>query len=203
MAIDQLSGCASSDDAVGLLDRLVHDVTDAGSARGWHRSAHALVALASASPDKAGGVLGQFAASRTWQLRMYAARAATTLRDRGALERSARDDHDNVREVAVEGLQKLFGHDADAIYVAQLTRTGNQVLRAAAAALADTPNHEAAVPALKAALDRLVAEGGDNAHDARDAIQKTLASLARSANGARKDAPVRVARDRCTRQAAI
>ncbi len=188
-AIDQLSGCASNDDGVALLNRLVHDLTDAGSARGWHRSAHALTALASVSADNAGAVLGQFATSRTWQLRMYAARAATTIRDRAALERLAGDEHDNVREVAVEGLQTLVGHGADAIYVAQLTRTGNQVLRAAASALSDTPNRDTAVPALKSTLDRLVAEGRDNSHDARDAIQRTLATLAGSSNGARRDAP--------------
>src|SRR5262249_38337134 len=74
VAIDQLSGCAASDDAMTALDRTVHDLADTGSPRGWHRSAHALVALASATPDRAGTVLDQFSASRTWQLRMYAAR---------------------------------------------------------------------------------------------------------------------------------
>jgi cyclophilin family peptidyl-prolyl cis-trans isomerase len=187
VAIDQLSGCASNDEAVGVLDHLVHDLGDGGLPRGWHQSAHALVALASASPEKAGGVLGQFTASRIWQLRLYAARAATLLRDRAALERAAGDQDDNVREVAIEGLQKLFGHDADAVYVAQMTRTGNQVLRAAAAALADTPDRDAAVPALTAALDRLLAEGKDNSHDARDAIQKTLSSLTGSTATDRKE----------------
>ena len=187
VAIDQLSGCSSGDDAIAFLDRTVHDLSEAGSARGWHRSAHALVALASASPDRAAAVLGQFWASRTWQLRMYAARAATILRDRAALERAAADENDNVREVAIEGLQKLYAHDADAIFVAQLTRPGNQVLRAAAAALADTPNREAAMPALKAALDRLVDQASDNSHDARDAITKTLAALAGTATNGRKE----------------
>jgi cyclophilin family peptidyl-prolyl cis-trans isomerase len=199
VAIDQLSGCSGSDDAIALLDRAVHDSSDAGSARGWHRPAHALVALASASPDRAALVLSQFTASVTWQLRMYAARAATTLRDRASLERAAGDDSDNVREVAVEGLQKLVGHDADAVFVSQLTRTGNQVLRAAAAALADTPNRDSAVPALKTTLGRLVAEGKDNSHDARDAIQKTLASLTGSSTNGRQEsgraAAPKVARD--------
>ncbi|HEX7137343.1 MAG TPA: peptidylprolyl isomerase, partial [Vicinamibacterales bacterium] len=187
VAIDQLSGCSSSDEALALLDRVVRDLSEAGSARGWHRSAHALVALASASADRATAVLGQFSTSRTWQLRMYAARAATILRDRAALERAAADDSDNVREVAIEGLQKLLGHEADAIFVAQLTRPGNQVVRAAAAALADSPNRDAAVPALKRAFERLVAEGSDNSHDARDAITKTLATVAGSATNGRKE----------------
>jgi cyclophilin family peptidyl-prolyl cis-trans isomerase/HEAT repeat protein len=187
VAIDQLGGCGSTDEAVAALDRIVHDLTDVSNPRGWHRPAHAVVALASASPGRAAPVVSPLAASRTWQLRMYAARAAAILHDRAALERAAADDDDNVREVAVEGLQRLFAHDADAIYLAQLTRNGNQVLRAAAAALAGAPDRDAAVPALKATLDRLTAAGSDNSHDARDAIAKTLASLTDGAAKGRKD----------------
>jgi cyclophilin family peptidyl-prolyl cis-trans isomerase len=108
---------------------------------------------------------------------MYAARAAGGLKDRPTLEVLGRDENDNVREAAVEGLAKVAGHDADPVYIASLTRTGHQVLRAAAAALADTPSPAAAVPALKAALQRLRAEGLDNSHDARAALEKTLATL--------------------------
>ena len=189
VALDQLAGCSGNDDAVAALDRIVHDLADAGSPRGWHRSAHALTALASAAPDRARAVLAQFGASPTWQLRMYAVRAAAILRDREALEAAAKDDNDNVREAAVEALQKQVGHDADAIYVSQLTRTGNQVLRAAAAALTDTPNRETAIPALTAALDRLTAAGLDNSHDTRDAMTKTLAGLTEPATNGRKTAP--------------
>jgi cyclophilin family peptidyl-prolyl cis-trans isomerase len=71
---------------------------------------------------------------------------------------------------------KTAGHAADPTYIAALTR-GYQVVRAAAAALAGAPAPEAAVPALKSALQRLVAEGHDNSHDARRAIAETLATL--------------------------
>jgi peptidyl-prolyl cis-trans isomerase B (cyclophilin B) len=114
---------------------------------------------------------------------MYAARAAAGLRNREALDALARDEDDNVREVAVDGLRKLAGHDADAIYVAQLTRSGNQVLRVSALALDGTSHPAEAVAALKAAWQRLVAEGKDNSHDARDAIAKTLASLGADVRG--------------------
>jgi cyclophilin family peptidyl-prolyl cis-trans isomerase/HEAT repeat protein len=177
VALDQLSGCAASAAAVAALDHAVTDLSDAGSARGWHRAAHALAALAAASPERGAAALGQFTGSRVWQLRMYAARAAATLHDRDALEKLASDEDDNVREAAVEALATLFAHDADKIFVAELTRSGHQVLRAAAAALSGTPDREAAVPALKATLDRLVAEGSDNSHDARDAIIKALTGL--------------------------
>jgi cyclophilin family peptidyl-prolyl cis-trans isomerase/HEAT repeat protein len=211
VALDQLSVCAASEDAVAALEGAVKDFGESGATsdapRAWHRAAHALVALAAASPDRASEVLGGFTSSRTWQLRMYAARAARILANRAALEKLAVDDDDNVREAAMTALRELFSHDAESIFVAELTRPGYQVLRAAAIALDGTPNPEAAIPALRAALDRLVAEGHDNSHDARTAIQKTLDSLeattsttARNGvkNAARrsKNVPVRTTGDR-------
>ena len=176
-ALDQLSACGAAPDAVAALERTVTDLSDAGSARSWHRAAHALVALATAMPARGTAALPQFTGSRIWQLRMYAARAAAQLEDRQALDKLARDEDDNVREAAVEGLRKLAGHAADAVYVAQLTRNGHQILRAAAVALDGTPHPEEALPALKSAYQRLVAEGHDNSHDARDAMAKTMTAL--------------------------
>jgi cyclophilin family peptidyl-prolyl cis-trans isomerase/HEAT repeat protein len=176
-ALDQLGACSSAPDAVAALERTVRDLSDAAQARGWHRAAHALVALAAAEPQGAAAVLAQFTGSRIWQLRMYSARAAAELKDRDALERLARDADDNVAENAVEGLRTLAGHDADAVYIAELSRNGYQVLRAAALALDGTPHPEPALPALKGAWQRLIAEGHDNSHDARDAIAKALSSV--------------------------
>ncbi|HEX3645006.1 MAG TPA: peptidylprolyl isomerase [Vicinamibacterales bacterium] len=176
-ALDQLGACGSAPDATAALDRIVTDLTSAGAARGWHRAAHALVALASAQPSRGAAALPQFTGSRIWQLRLYAARAAAELKARDALEQLARDQDDNVAEAAVDGLRKLAGHDADAIYLAELSRRGHQVLRAAALALDGTPHPEQATPALQAAWQRLIAEGHDNSHDARDAIAKALTVL--------------------------
>jgi cyclophilin family peptidyl-prolyl cis-trans isomerase/HEAT repeat protein len=173
-ALDQLGACGSAPDAVAALERLVRDLTDASQPRNWHRAAHAIVALASAEPSNAATALPAFLASSVWQLRMYAARAAAELKDRATLEKLARDDDDNVAEAAVDGLRKFASHDADAIYVAALSRKGYQILRAAALALDGTPNPDQAVPALTAAWQRLIAEGHDNSHDARDAIAKAL-----------------------------
>ncbi|MBI3490361.1 MAG: peptidylprolyl isomerase [Acidobacteria bacterium] len=177
VALDQLAACGAAPDAVARLVRAVNEVSDAGAPRGWHRAAHALVALAAAAPDRGTAALPQFTGSRVWQLRLYAARAAATLKNRDVLVTLAGDDDDNVREAAIEGLRKVAGHDADETYVAELARPGYQVVRVSALALDGTPHFDRAVPALKNAWQRLVAEGRDNSHDARDAIAKTLASL--------------------------
>ena len=176
-AIDQLGACGSAPEAVAALERTVSDLSSAGAERGWHRAAHALVSLAAAVPARGAAVLPQFTGSRIWQLRMYAARAAAQIRQRDPLDKLARDEDDNVREAAVDGLRKLAGHDADAIYLSELTRTGHQILRVAALALDGTPRPEQALPALQAAWQRLAAEGHDNSHDARAAIVKTLTAL--------------------------
>jgi cyclophilin family peptidyl-prolyl cis-trans isomerase len=177
LALDQLGACGTAADVLPALERSVSDLSDAGSARGWHRAAHGIVALAAAAPDRGAAMLPQFIGSRIWQLRLYAARAAAELKDRASLERLAKDDDDNVREASVDGLRKIAGHDADAIYIAGLARTGNQIVRLSAMALEGAPDREAAAAALRAAWQRMIAEGRDNSHDARDAVAKTLATL--------------------------
>ena len=149
LALDQLGRCGASPEAASRLERTVNDLSQVGSPRGWHRSAHALVALASAAPDRAAAALPQFAGSRTWQLRLYAARAASVLKERRTLEKLANDENDNVREASIEGLMNVAGHAADGVYVSELGRQGYQVIRAAALALAGTPDPDAAVPALE------------------------------------------------------
>ena len=176
-AYDRLARCGGSADAVAALEHAVDDLADVAAARSWHRAAHAIVALSAAEPDRAAAVLPRFTASKTWQLRMYAARAASLLNNRMALEGLAGDDDDNVREAAVDGLRRAAAHEADGIYVGELDRSGNQILRAAAGALDGTAHPEAAAPALKNAWSRLMSDGRDNSHDARAAIEKTLASI--------------------------
>lgn len=177
MAIDVLASCGSSSDAVTRLEAIVNDLSRAGMARGWHRAAHAIVALAMAAPDKSAVALGQFAASSIWQLRMYAARAATTLGDRERLEKLAQDADDNVVEAAIDGLVKTSGHGSDGIYITALSRPGYQAVRAAARALDGSADAAIAVPPLKSALQRLVTENHANSLDARAAIIATLTAL--------------------------
>jgi cyclophilin family peptidyl-prolyl cis-trans isomerase len=181
LALDGLSGCGSRLDAMTRLEDTVNDLSAAGSPRGWHRAAHAVVALAAAAPQRAAPVLGQFTASRIWQLRMYAARAAATLGDRGVLEKLAGDPDDNVVEAAIDGLVKVTGHASDAVYVAALSRPGYQAVRAAALALDGAPDPAVAVAALQSALARLTAEGRENSEDTRAAIAGTLMKLGAAA----------------------
>jgi cyclophilin family peptidyl-prolyl cis-trans isomerase len=186
-AIDQLGACAASPDAVSALQRTVDDLSLATSPRGWHRAAHALVALASARPDAAAAALSRYAGSSVWQLRMYSARAAAILENRAVLDTLAADPDDNVVEAAIDGLSKVAGHEADASYIDALSRKGYQAIRAAAKAL-DGSSAAGAPAALHAALDRLEAEGHDNSHDARDAIDEALASIGAGRRRPRKAA---------------
>ena len=177
LALDQLGNCGTSNEAVSRLEATINDLSRAGSARGWHRAAHALVSLAQAAPDRAERVMGQFTGSAIWQMRMYAARAAANLKDRARLEKLAEDPDDNVSEAAIEGLVAVAGHDADGVYIKALSRSGYQAVRVAALALDATSRADAATPALRAALDRLNAEGRENSVDVRSAITKTLTGL--------------------------
>jgi cyclophilin family peptidyl-prolyl cis-trans isomerase len=180
VALDQLSSCSAWTEAVTRLEGTLNDLSSAGMPRGWQRAAHAVVALASAAPDRAAAALGRFTGSSVWQLRMYAARAATLLGDRDRLEILAKDSDDNVVEAAIDGLAKVSGHVSDAVYLAGLSRSGYQAIRAAALALDGSPDPGAAVPALKTALQRLVAEGHANSLDTRTALVATLTNLGSS-----------------------
>jgi cyclophilin family peptidyl-prolyl cis-trans isomerase len=182
VGLDQLAPCSSAE-AVALLEQAVDESSQTGSARGWHRAAHGILALASASPGRAAAALPRLTDSRIGSLRIYAARAAAVLKDRAALETLARDSDDNVKEAAIDGLTEVAGHGADGLYIGALATGGYQVLRAAAAALAGTDGREG-VPALSAALHRLVVEGRDNSRDARRAIAETLRGLGVAADAA-------------------
>jgi cyclophilin family peptidyl-prolyl cis-trans isomerase len=176
VAIDQLGACGEAIDAIAYLSQAVSDLADAEVPRNWHRAAHALVALATASPDRALAPLEVLSTSRVWQLRMYSARAAGILKRRELLERLTRDVDDNVAEAAISALAGVAGRDA-AIYIAALAREAYQVVRAAALGLDRTPNADAAIPALKAALTRAEDDARPGAADARAALRATLSSL--------------------------
>jgi len=104
VAIDQLDACGHSPAAVAALDRAAGDHSELEIPRGWHRNAHALVALAVAAPDRAAGALQPYLHSRIWQVRSYAARAATSLNDRAALQALADDPDERVAGVALAAL---------------------------------------------------------------------------------------------------
>ena len=96
VAIDQLDACGQSPAAVAALERAVTDRSELNAPRGWHRNAHALVALATAAPSKATANLEPYASSPIWHVRLYAVRAAALLNDRATLQRLARDSNARV-----------------------------------------------------------------------------------------------------------
>ena len=97
-------------------------------------------------------------ASRIWQLRMYAARAAAQLEQ----SRRARDSSRATRTTTCgkrrsTGCASWRATTPTPSTSSQLTRNGHQILRAAALALDGTPHPELAIPALQgrmAAADR-------------------------------------------------
>ncbi len=92
-AIDQLGQpCPANESADAELSTLVATLDT--RPRTWHVPAHALVSLARRDPEAARKALPRFVQHPTWQVRMYAARAAGILEQRrrphSARRRSAR-----------------------------------------------------------------------------------------------------------------
>jgi cyclophilin family peptidyl-prolyl cis-trans isomerase/HEAT repeat protein len=186
LAIDLLATPCSDPAAVATLGREAEAIRAPrgairwdrpATAPAWHRAAHALVSLAAVAPEEARGLLPAFVESPVWQVRMYAARAARTLKDTAALHRLFEDARDNVREEALGGLIQLRQHEADAQCIAALAADDYQLVMTAARGLARTPGRERAVPALVAALDRLTLQQRENTRDARLAILNRLVEL--------------------------
>ncbi len=174
LAIDKLAACRRDPRTVDLLQLIAGQEV---SEESWHRPAHALLALAGAAPGRLTPFLDRaFESENSW-VRLYAARAATTIGARGVLERLAFDADDNVREAAVSGLLELAGHDADSVYIAQLDRSGYQLIIMTTNALAETPLGKDAVSSLFGALDRITAEHRETSRDARSALLTRIGEL--------------------------
>jgi cyclophilin family peptidyl-prolyl cis-trans isomerase/HEAT repeat protein len=150
----------------------------------WHQAASALVSLATPcarsdsapkppSCDRARELVRVHARSRVWQTRMYAARSAGRLSDVSTLRALARDVHPNVREAAIESLGARTPREDDALFVEALSADDYQLVLTAARLL-KTSKHSAAIPALRAAYDRLAAKHSDTARDPLTAICDAL-----------------------------
>jgi hypothetical protein len=70
-----------------VTDAVAAEARTPSSVGEWQREAHALVALAKRSPERAALAMSSFRQHQVWQVRLYAARAAAVLKDAGALER--------------------------------------------------------------------------------------------------------------------
>jgi cyclophilin family peptidyl-prolyl cis-trans isomerase/HEAT repeat protein len=188
LALDLLgNGCKADEPAAEALKAAAGPVAAAVPGRAvpsratadheWHRRSHAIAALARIAPDAARSLLPGVVSADFWVARMYAARAAASLHDLDTLRRLADDRDANVREAAIDALARLAGHDADTVYVRALQATDGQLLMTAARALQGTPNRDAAVKALRLALERLTAADSDSTRDPRLALLDRLAEL--------------------------
>lgn len=196
-AIDLLgAGCPAAEGAPTELRALVDTLS--AQPRSWHAPSHAIVSLARVSPDEARKALPRFVQHPTWQVRMYAARAAAVLSDVQTLDTLGRDRVDNVREAALASLIELKRPEAVPLAIEDLTHADYQLILTSARALADSGSAAKATPALLAALSRITAEHKDTSRDPRMAILNRLqasgdASNADSLEGYLRDFDSRIA----------
>jgi cyclophilin family peptidyl-prolyl cis-trans isomerase/HEAT repeat protein len=176
LALDLLgNGCPATDRAPAMT--LAPLAQTLAASRTWHAPAHALVSLAKLDAAEARTLLPLYVSHPTWQVRMYAARAAGALKAVDALTTLGRDASDNVREAALGELITMNHPDAEAIALEALTRPDYQLVMTAARALASPGNKERAVAALTTAYHRIVADNRDTSRDARNAIITRLEAL--------------------------
>jgi cyclophilin family peptidyl-prolyl cis-trans isomerase len=147
-------------------------------ANDWHRESHALVALAKRSPGRAFiPLLGSHQQHQTWQVRMYAARAAAITNEVSALERLAFDREDNVREATLAPLRSLKVDDAEPYFVAALARADYQLLRTAANELKGAKPTPQVAAGLLDALRRVTADRKETSRDTRLALLERLQEI--------------------------
>lgn len=168
LAVDLASRCAAGLDAPRILGGMVRLLPSSDGA--WHRPAHAVVSLARLVPEQALAQLPRFVSSTIWQVRVYAARAATIAKAGDVLRTLAADENDNVRAAAVNGLSEVEQHAADEVFINQLARGDGQLLMDAARALKGTPDRARALPALTQALATLTSRHRDTSRDVRLAL---------------------------------
>jgi cyclophilin family peptidyl-prolyl cis-trans isomerase/HEAT repeat protein len=161
---------------VSVTDRIVA-AAKTPPAADWHRESQALVALARRAPERVTIPLLAHIAHPVWQVRMYAARAASIAGDLSVLERLASDPEDNVREATLAALRRIKQAEAEPHLVAALARHDYQLLRTAANELKGMPATPVIAGALADALKRITADGRETSRDARLAILERLREL--------------------------
>lgn len=176
LAIDLLgAGCPSSEGVPTELASLVEALT--AQPRTWHAPAHAIVSLARQAPEDARRALPRFMQHQTWQVRMYAARAAGALTEVAELDTLARDRHPNVREAALAALIDLKRPEAIPAAMEALSSQDYQLVLTATRAFGDPGAARGAASALITALGRITAEHRDTSRDPRLAILARLQAL--------------------------
>ena len=174
-ALDALGDSCKDD--LNVTDRLTSEAK-APATNDWHRASHALVALAKRAPGRAFiALLGGHVQHQTWQVRMYAARAAAIADEVSSLERLAYDEEDNVREATLASLRRLKGDEAEPYFVAALGRNDYQLLRTAAIELKGATPTATLATGLLEALRRVTAERKETSRDTRIALLERLQEL--------------------------
>ncbi len=174
-AIDALGErCLQDDD---ITTRTVSEARTPPATGDWQREAHAFVALARRSPDRAAISMPAFISHDIWQVRMYAARAAAAMKDVVSLERLAFDAHDNVREATLAALRTLKQSESDPAFIAALARKDYQLLRTAAMALKGSAPDPHLLAALVGAFERVSAEKKDTSRDTRLALLEQIRTM--------------------------
>jgi cyclophilin family peptidyl-prolyl cis-trans isomerase/HEAT repeat protein len=172
-AIDQLgAACPVAESAADDLATIARSLD--ARPRQWHAPAHALVALARQQPDAARALLPRYTQHPTWQVRMYAARAAGTLNAIDDLKTLAVDPNDNVREAALGSLIDLKRPEAATVAIESLSRPDYQLILTAVRALEDKSLAAKATAPLLTALSRITKEHKDTSRDPRMAILNRL-----------------------------
>ena len=185
-AIDALGDQCRADDQI--TDRLTAESRTPPTVGPWQREAHAFVALAKRSRERAAVAMSSFAMHNDWQVRMYAARAAAAIDDAETLTRLAADPDDNVVEAALAPLRRLLKSDSDTIFVNALDRRNRtigrdaparpyQVIRAAAIQLRGAVPTPRLVAAVSEALARTTADQCLTSRDVRLALIARIAEF--------------------------
>jgi cyclophilin family peptidyl-prolyl cis-trans isomerase/HEAT repeat protein len=189
-ALDVLGDQCKEDEL--LTTRLTSEARTPPGVGRWQREAHAFVALAKRSPERAAIGMAFFARHDNPYVRVYAARAAAAMNDIDTLRRLAADPDDNVVEAALPPIRRRLGADSDDVFIAALDRrsrtTGRimparpyQVIREAAMQLKGAESNAALVTALGTALQRFTEDRCQTSRDARLALIDRLAELGSTA----------------------
>jgi cyclophilin family peptidyl-prolyl cis-trans isomerase/HEAT repeat protein len=172
-AIDQLGApCPAADNPSAQLSAIANTLDN--RPRQWHAPAHAIHALARIRPEAARALLPSFMAHPTWQVRMYAARAAGAIGRPGDFWAMAMDQHHNVAEAALSALIDLKALEAVTAALAALPRSDYQLILTAVRALEDKTLAPKATTHLITALSRITKERKDTSRDPRMAILNRL-----------------------------
>jgi cyclophilin family peptidyl-prolyl cis-trans isomerase/HEAT repeat protein len=172
-AIDQLgAACPAAESPAAELTAIVNTLNAAP--RTWHAPAHAIVSLARIQPEEARKALPRFVSHPTWQVRMYAARAAGLLSAIDALTTLSADPNDNVREAVLSSLIDLKRPEAVALALESLARPDYQLILTAVRALEDKTHAPKATPPMITALGRITKESKDTSRDPRMALLNRL-----------------------------